>query len=65
MGVEGGGLGVDVLEEGDGVVEGALDVVDAEFFPETKGVSVGFQEQEQVAVQVNVRERGSMVAGQE
>lgn len=61
----GGGFGINFFEEGDGVVEGALDVVEAEFFPETQGVSVGFQEKEQVAVQVNVREGGSMVAGQE
>ena len=62
---DGGSFGVDFFEKGDGVVEGALDVVEAEFFSETQGVSVGFQEQEQVAVQVNVREGGSMVAGQE
>ena len=63
MGVEGGGLGVDVLEEGDGVVEGALDVVEAELLTETQGVPVGFQEKEQVAVQVDVREGGGGVPG--
>ena len=56
LGRDGCSFGVDFFEEGDGVVEGALDVVEAEFFSETQGVSVGFQEQEQVAVQVYVRE---------
>ncbi len=65
VGRNGCSFGVDFFEKGDGVVEGALDVVEAEFFPETQWVSVGFQEQEHVAVQVNVREGGSMVAGQE
>jgi hypothetical protein len=64
-GRDGGSFGVDFFEKGDGVVEGALDLVEAEFVPETKGVSVGFQKQKQVAVHVNVREGGSMVAGQE
>ena len=37
-----GGLGVDFLKKGDRMVESALDVVEAELFPETKRVSVGF-----------------------
>ena len=37
-----GGLGVDLLKKGDRMVEGALDVVEAELFPETKRISVGF-----------------------
>ena len=56
MGRDRGGFGVDFFEKGDGVVESSLDMVKAEFFSETQGVSVGFQEQEQVAVQVDVRE---------
>jgi hypothetical protein len=51
-----GGLGVDLLKKGDRMVKGALDVVEAELFPETKRISVGFKEQEQVAVQVDVRD---------
>ena len=65
MGRDGGGFGVNFFEKGDRVVESALDVVEAELFPETQGVTVGFQEQEQVAVQVDVRERGGMVTRQE
>ena len=56
MGRDWGGFGVNFFEKGDGVVESALDLVEAEFFSETQGVSVSFQEQEQVAVQVYVRE---------
>ena len=63
MGVEGGGLGVDVLEESDGVVEGALDVVEAELLTEAQGVPVSLEEKEQVAVQVYVREGGGGVPG--
>ena len=51
-----GGLGVDFLKKGDRMVESALDVVEAELFPETKRISVGFKEQEQVAVQVDIRD---------
>ena len=37
-----GGFGVDFFEKGDGVVESALDLVEAEFFSETQGITVGF-----------------------
>ena len=42
VGRDRGGFGVDFFEKGDGVVESALDVVKAEFFSETQGVTVGF-----------------------
>lgn len=56
VGRDWGGFGVDFFEKGDGVVESALDLIETELFSETQGVPVGFQEQEQVAVQVDVRE---------